>query len=53
MPFGRTGAMTAKELEKADLGKDDPQHSLSGESERIGEGDWEESTPFGKHFGYL
>ena len=26
---------------------------LSGESERIGQGDWSQTTPFGKHIGYL
>jgi hypothetical protein len=26
---------------------------LSGESERIGEGDWDETVRFGKHVGYL
>ncbi|HEY0122849.1 MAG TPA: hypothetical protein VGC14_14025 [Rhizobium sp.] len=26
---------------------------LSGESERIGEGNWDETSPFGKHVGYL
>jgi hypothetical protein len=26
---------------------------LSGESQRIGQGNWDETVPFGKHFGYL
>lgn len=26
---------------------------LSGESERIGEGNWDETSPFGERFGYL
>jgi len=26
---------------------------FSGESERIGEGNWDEASPFGRHVGYL
>lgn len=29
------------------------QGRLSGESERIGEGKWDETSPFGEHIGYL
>lgn len=34
-------------------GKESTPLKLSGESQRIGEGNWDEAVPFGKHFGYL
>jgi hypothetical protein len=33
--------------------EDHAPRRLSGESERIGKGDWSASTPFGKHVGYV
>jgi hypothetical protein len=36
-----------------DASKDRRAALLSGESERIGHGDWSQDTPFGKHIGYL
>ncbi|MBP1843958.1 hypothetical protein J2046_002216 [Rhizobium petrolearium] len=41
------------EAENGALDEDHSPPRLSGESERIGEWDWEESTPFGERVGYL
>ncbi len=46
----RGGERVASEDEASLDGRD---ARLSGESERIGQGDWSQTTPFGKHTGYL
>lgn len=46
--------MPAKDPEDAALLAEDPSRPrLSGESERIGTGNWEETVSFGNHVGYL
>lgn len=34
-------------------GHENSVQKLSGESDRIGDGNWDEDIPFGKHVGYL
>ncbi|WP_083347507.1 hypothetical protein [Rhizobium sp. LCM 4573] len=34
-------------------GEQPSDEKLSGESERIGQGNWDEDVPFGEHVGYL
>ena len=42
----------AAEARQSD-GVDPKEERLSGESERIGSGNWDDDVPFGKHVGYL
>lgn len=52
-PIGRNGAGTTDTLKEPASTKKRPSLTFSGESERIGEGNWDEKTSFGKHVGYL
>lgn len=55
MPSAPNGACTSSSTETPgptqETGSTRPR--LSGESERIGEGNWDETSPFGERFGYL
>jgi hypothetical protein len=42
-----------KDVNQPGSADDRPPRSLSGESERIGKGDWSAMTPFGMHVGYV
>lgn len=50
--FSRNGAI-AMEPENPTSAQKNPPRKFSGESTRIGKGNWDEKTPFGKHVGYL
>src|SRR5262249_15786518 len=52
-PDGRKGGGTDKHPREPASTKKHAPLRFSGESERIGEGNWDEKTPFGKHVGYL
>lgn len=51
--IGRNGARTTNTPKEPASTKKHPSLTFSGESERIGQGNWDEKTPFGKHVGYL
>lgn len=45
--------MGSRGAEALPLAQDSPPKKFSGESERIGKGNWGDKTPFGKRVGYL